>query len=103
MSYVEKLRELEENMKPWEKRPLLKAGSIIVEIVKLPEKKTRSSIRPSRLAVLVRKEDAFRGIMLESLEELEDLKLALSNEKVAEIVKAIEALAKEKKVVDFEL
>lgn len=103
MSYIDKLRELEENMKPWEKKPVLKAGKIIVEIVKLPEKKTKSTARPAHLAVLVRKEDAFRGILLESMEELEDLKIAVGSEKLEKIIEAIEQLMKEKRVVDFEL
>ncbi len=100
---VEKLEELLSQLKPWEKKPVLKAGRIVIEIVKLPERKTKSRLEPERLVLHIRREDAFRGLFIKEAEELEDLNIAINTDKVKELIKAIEEISKKKKVQEYEL
>ncbi len=100
---VEKLRELLNNMKDWEKKPVLKSGKIVVELVKLPERRSKTRIKPEHLALMIRREDAFRGLLIVSPEELDDLRRALSREKLDSIVKGLWELYKEKNIEEYEL
>jgi len=98
-----KLEKLLKEMKPWEKKPILKAGKIIIEIVKLPERRTKSRLEPERLVVHIRREDAFRGLFIKELDELEDLYTAIATEKVKKILEALEEISRKKKVQEYEL
>ena len=100
---VEKLREMLNNMRDWEKKPVLKSGKIVVEIVKLPERRSKTSVKPEHLALMIRREDAFRGLIIVSPEELDDLRKALSSEKLDEIIAGLWRIYKEKSVQEFEL
>ncbi len=100
---VSKLEKLLGEMKPWEKKPVLKAGRIVIEIVKLPERQTKSRMEPERLVLHIRREDAFRGLFIKELEELEDLHTAINTEKVKKIVEAIEEISRKKKIQEYEL
>lgn len=98
-----KLEKLLGEMKPWEKKPILKAGKIIIEIVKLPERQTKSRIEPERLVVHIRREDAFRGLFIKEMNELEDLHTAITTEKVKKILEAIEEINRKRRVQEYEL
>lgn len=100
---IEKLEKYLDEMKDWERKPVVKSGRIVIEIVKLPEKRTKSDIKPQRLALMIRREDAFRGMIIESPEELEDLAAALSIEKVKEIAEAVWVIFKKRRVQEFEI
>ncbi len=100
---VNKLREMLDSMRDWEKKPIVKSGKIVVELVKLPERKSKTSSKPEHLALMIRREDAFRGLIIVSPEELEDLKKALSLEKLDELVKALWTIYKERSVQEFEI
>lgn len=100
---INKLREMLNNMKNWEKKPLIKSGKIVIEIVKLPERRSRTTIKPEHLALMIRREDAFRGLIIISPEELDDLRKAVSSQKLDEIIKGIWQIFKEKSIQEFEL
>ncbi len=100
---VQRLEELLKQMNPWEKKPVLKAGRIIVELVKLPERRKKSSIEPEKLVLHIRLEDAFRGIFIENVDELEDLVAAINAEKIREIARALTEISKKKRVQEYEL
>jgi hypothetical protein len=100
---VKKLENLFNEMKDWEKRPIVKSGKIVIELVKLPEKTSRRSIKPSTLALMIRREDAFRGLIINSDDELEDLIMALNIDKVREIAKAIKEVNKKRSIKEFEI
>ena len=105
-SLYDKLVELLDTMSPWEKKPLVKAGRIIVELVKLPERKTRSGVEPERLVIHIRREDAFRGIFIKDPEELDDLKTAITVERIKDIVETIAEISrsmKKKEIQEYEL
>jgi len=40
---IAKLESYFQEMKDWERKPVLKSGKIVVELVKLPEKKSKST------------------------------------------------------------
>uniref|UniRef100_A0A7J3ZIL3 Uncharacterized protein n=1 Tax=Fervidicoccus fontis TaxID=683846 RepID=A0A7J3ZIL3_9CREN len=100
---VSRLEELLSLMNSWEKRPVLKSGKIVIELVKLPERKTKSRYEPERLALHVRREDAFRGVIIQSREEYEDLHAALNTDKIRELISAITEVSKRRRVQEFEL
>ncbi len=100
---VSKLNELLSSMKDWERRPVLKAGKIVVELVKLPERASKSNPKPEHLALMIRREDAFRGLIIVSPEELDDLRTAVNNEKLGELVEALWRIYKEKSIRLFEI
>ncbi len=100
---VSKLENLLETMKEWERKPVLKSGRIIVELVKIPGRKTRSTVKPERLAIMVRREDAFRGTILETPDDIEDVVYALSSEKVKELAVALKELYRRRRLQEFEL
>ncbi len=100
---VKKLEELMNTMKDWERKPVLKSGHIVVELVKLPERKTKTTARPAHLAIMIRREDAFRGIIIEEPDELEDLIVAVTTPKLKELVKAVYKILKKHRIQEFEL
>jgi len=100
---VEKLKSMLSSMKNWERKLVLKSGKIVVEIVKLPERKGKTVSRPEHLALMIRREDAFRGLIIVSPEELEDLRRALSAQKLDELINGLWKLYREKTVQEFEL
>ncbi|OYT40285.1 MAG: hypothetical protein B6U89_02740 [Desulfurococcales archaeon ex4484_58] len=100
---VEKMRELLNTMRDWERKPVVKSGKIIVELVKLPERRGKTRSRPQHLALMIRREDAFRGLLIVSPEELDDLRRALNVEKLDDIIKALWSIYKERSVEEYEL
>jgi len=100
---VEKLNKLMNEMKDWERKPLIKSGKIVAEIVKLPERKGKYRTRPQHLALVIKREDAFRGLIIVSPEELDDLRKVVSSEKLSDIVNALWRIYKEKNIREFEL
>ncbi len=100
---VSKIEKLFNEMKDWEKRPLAKSGRIIVELIKLPEKRTKTSVKPASLAIMIRREDAFRGLLVSSDEELDDLLTIISSERIREVAKAIRMVNKKIGFKEFEL
>lgn len=96
-----RLSELLASMKDWERRPLLKVGSILVEIVKLPRRESKRRFEPERLAVQIRREDSFRGLMVTGLAELEDLLEAVKSRRLYEVLEALDEIAREKRVVEY--
>ncbi len=100
---LSKLEELLESMRDWERKPLLKSGRIVVELIKIPERKTKSSAKPERLALMVRREDAFRGTILEGPEDVEDVVTALSSQRVKEVAEALKEIYRRRRVQEFEL
>jgi len=100
---IDKLENLLNTMKEWERKPVIEVGNAVVEIVKLPRKETKKGVEPERLSIHLRLKDSFRGIFIESFEELDDIVKALSNKKVIEIAKAIDELNKKRSVVEYEL
>ncbi len=100
---VEKLSRLLGEMKDWERRPIVKAGSVVVELVKLPRRELKKGVEPEKLALHIRLEDSFKGILVEDSRELEDLIEAVSHEKVREVAKAVEEVNRKRRVVEFGL
>ncbi|MET1159608.1 MAG: hypothetical protein ABWW65_01480 [Thermoprotei archaeon] len=100
---LNKLREMLNSMKDWERKPVLKSGRIVIELVKLPERRSRTGTRPEHLALLIRREDAFRGLIIVSPEELEDLRRAIASDKLNDLTRALWSLYREKSVQEFEL
>ncbi|ADI31157.1 hypothetical protein [Staphylothermus hellenicus] len=98
-----KLENLFNEMKDWERRPVVKSGRIIIELVKLPEKHSRSTIKPASLALMIRREDAFRGIIIGSAEEIDDLRTAISIEKIRDLAKAIKEFNRKRAIKEFEI
>ncbi len=100
---LEKLEKMFNEMNDWEKKPIVKSGRIVIELIKLPEKKSKNTVKPSSLALMIRREDAFRGLLIESDEEIEDLLTALSVEKVKKIARAIREINRRKALKEFEI
>ncbi|MCD6301471.1 MAG: hypothetical protein J7L82_05305 [Staphylothermus sp.] len=100
---ITKLESYFQEMKDWERKPILKSGKIVIELVKLPEKKSKSTYKPPRLAIMIRKEDAFRGMLIESPDEIEDLIVALSLDKVKELANAVKQVNKKRSIAEFEI
>ena len=100
---IEKLEKLFDEMKDWERKPIVKSGKIVIELVKLPEKTSRRTVKPSTLALMIRREDAFRGLIIDSDDELEDLIMALSIDRVKEIARAIKEVNKKRSIREFEI
>lgn len=98
----EKLEQLLNTMKDWERKPVVEVGSAIVELVKLPPRRTKRGTEPERLALHLRLKDSFRGIFIESFDELDDVLRALNSRSVQEIAKILEEIGR-KKVIEYEL
>lgn len=100
---VERLKELFGSMKEWERRPVLKSGEIIVELVKLPGKQLKSgNIKPEKLVLHIRLEGSFKGIFVEKHSQLEDLREALSSKRIEEIARALDEVNR-RGPIEFEL
>jgi len=100
---VSKLEKLMTEMKDWERRPLIQVGKAIVELVKLPRRETAKRFEPERLALHVRLSDSFKGVFIVEYEELRDVAEALKSGTVENVAKAIDALNRRKKVIEYEL
>ena len=98
----EKLRNLLIEMKDWERKPVLKVGKIVIELVKLPRRELKKRTEPEKLALHIRLEDSFKGIFIEDYRELEDLVTAVSEEKITEIAKILDTINR-KRIIEYEL
>ncbi len=99
---VEKLRKYLEEMKPWEKKPLVEVGRVIVELVKLPERRTKRGVEKEKLAIHLRLKDSFRGVFIEDYDELDDILRALEAENVRQVARALSRI-KVKEVIEYEI
>jgi hypothetical protein len=99
----ERLRELLESMKDWEKKPIVSTGAVIVELVKLPRRELKRGTEPEKLAIQVRMKDAFKGVIVENEKELEDLAVAVQHEKVKEVSRVLESVNRRGRVVEYKL
>jgi len=100
---LNRIENLMETMKDWERRSIVQVGNVIVEVVKLPKKESRKRVEPERLSLHVRMADSFRGVLVVSRDDLRDLVDALSNEAVTEVVEAIEEVNKKRRRIEFKL
>ena len=100
---VSKLEELMGSMKDWERRPVVQVGKAIVELVKLPKRETAKRFEPERLALHVRLSDSFKGVFIVEYDELRDIVEALSSKSVDEVAKAVDAINRRRKVIEYEL
>ncbi len=99
----EKLEKMLNEMKDWERKPLVQVGRVVVELVKLPKRETTKKVEPERLSIHVRFEDSFKGIFITDAEEFRDLVDALSNTKVKEVIEAVTEINRKRKVIEFSL
>ena len=99
----EKLEKMLNEMKDWERKPLVQVGKVVVELVKLPKRETTKKVEPERLSIHVRFEDSFKGIFITDAEEFRDLVDALSNTKVKEVIEAVTEINRKRKVIEFSL
>jgi len=93
-----KLSKLLARMRPWEKRPLVRAGRAVVELVKIPARERRGRAVPERLALHVRLDNAFKGIFIDDSLTLEDLLIALQHGKVREVARALDDINRRRAV-----
>ena len=100
-SLVEKLQNLLNTMRDWDRRTVVEVGNVVVELVKLPKRTTKRGAEPERLALHLRLKDSFRGVFIENYAELEDIIRALNTKTVHEIAKALDELSK--RVVEYSL
>lgn len=96
-----KLEELMNTMKDWERRPIVKVGRAIVELVKLPRRESSKKVEPERLAIHVRLEDSFRGIFIVESSDLQDIIEALRNKTVNDVARAIDSINRRRRVVEY--
>jgi hypothetical protein len=102
-SISNKIENLMDAMKDWERKPIIQVGNVIVEVVKLPKKEGRKRVEPEKLSLHVRMADSFRGVLVASHDDLRDLVDALSNKVVTEVIEAIEKVNKKRRRVEFKL
>ncbi len=95
-----RLSDLLSSMRDWERRPLVKVGRVVVELVKLPRRETRKRVVPEKLALHVRLEDSFKGVFLEESSELEDMLAALQTKVVREIARALDDINR-RRVIEY--
>jgi len=100
-SMVEKLSSLMSEMKDWERRPIVKVGSVIVELVKMPKRESKKGVRGERLSLHVRAEDSFRGVFLDDYTMYQDLLNALNYEKVKEAAQALNEV--NRRVIEYKI
>jgi hypothetical protein len=86
-----------------EEKPVVEVGKTVVEIVKLPKREMKKCSELEGLSIHLRLRDSFRGIFIDSFEELDDVIKVLLNKKIVDIVKAIDELDKKKSIVEYEL
>ncbi len=99
---VQKLENLLETMKEWERKPVIKVGKAIVELVKLPRRETKKSVEPERLVLHIRLEDSFKGVFIPGSLILDDIITALTNKTVHQIAKALDEINR-RRIVEFKL
>jgi len=97
-----KLSELLASMKDWERRPIVKVGRVVVELIKLPRRESRRGVVPEKLALHVRLEDSFKGVFIEESGELEDVIAALQTKAVKDIARALDDINR-RRVVEYSL
>lgn len=102
-SVLNKIENLMDAMKDWERKPIIQVGNVIVDVVKLPKKEGQKRVEPEKLSLHVRMADLFRVVLVASRDDLRDLVDALSNKVVAEVIKAIEKVNKKRRRVEFKL
>lgn len=96
-----KLEELLNSMGDWEKKPLVKVGRVIIELVKLPRRELKRGVEPEKLALHIRLEDSFKGLFIENAEEFDDLSKAISAKLVGEVARKLNLI--NKKVIEYGL
>ncbi len=99
---VKKLEELLNSMKDWERRPIVEVGNAVVELVKLPKRQTKKGTEPERLALHLRLKDSFKGVFIESYNELDDIIRALTTKSVQDVAKALDELSR-RRVIEYGL
>lgn len=97
---TEKLSDLLSTMRDWERKPVVKVGRVVVELVKLPRRETRKGVVPEKLALHIRLEDSFKGVFVEESSELEDLLAALQAKPVRDIAKTLDDINR-RRVVEY--
>jgi len=97
-----KLEELLKNMRDWEKKPLVKVGKAVIELIKLPRRESGKVIEPEKLALHVRLEDAFKGVFITEFAELQDVIEALKTKTVVDIAKAMDVINR-RRVIEYKL
>ena len=91
----EKVAKAVAELKDWERKPILRVGSAVAEFVKLPGRKTRAGdFKPERVAIHIRLEDSFKGVVIEKEEELRDLARLASAERLSQIARALDEINK---------
>jgi hypothetical protein len=95
-----RLSELLQSMRDWERRPLVKVGRVVVELVKLPRRESRRGVVPERLALHIRLEDSFKGVFVEESSELEDLLAALQARVVREVARSLDDVNR-RRVIEY--
>jgi len=91
------------SMRDWERKRIIDTGTIAVELVKLPERQSKKSYKPSRLTLHVKKSDSFRGILIDDIDELNDLIKVLTSEKIKAIAIALAKINGESEAIEIEL
>ena len=98
---LNKLEELLNTMNDWERKPLVKVGRVIIELVKLPKRELKRGVEPEKLALHIRLEDSFKGLFIESVEEFDDLLKAIDAKIVSNVAKKLNII--NKKVIEYGL
>ncbi len=99
---VAKLSDLLVTMKDWERRPLVKVGRVVIELVKLPRRESRKGIVPEKLVIHMRLEDSFKGIFIEESSELEDLLTAIQTRIVRDVAKALDDVNR-RRIIEYKI
>lgn len=97
-----KLSELLTTMRDWERRPIVKVGRVVIELVKLPRRESRKGMVPEKLALHVRLEDSFKGVFIEESSELEDMLAALQAKTVRDLAKALDDINR-RRLIEYTL
>lgn len=96
---VERLSKLMSEMKDWERKPIVKVGNVIVELVKMPKRESKKGVRGERLSLHVRAEDSFRGVFIDDYAMYQDLLNALNFDKVKDAAQALSEV--NRRVVEY--
>ena len=64
--YLEAFKKMEN----WDTVPLYENDVLVIEVVKVPARKSKKSVYPPRLAIKIRRADAFEGIFIRDVYEL---------------------------------
>ena len=98
MSLVEKIEAWMEKAGEWESIPVVEGRNVAVYIVKLPERERKYAKKNAKVALHIKKRDAFKGIFVTDAETLEELIQVLQNGKVKEVAKAVDEINSEVRV-----